>query len=166
MSKCPICDEKFNDEKLLNSHVDEHTNESILNEPDLTNSVRALRAGFNKRMLIIIQNMSALEKLNAEKILLKKNGKQRPDLMKWKLLASEYPKIAQSASEKFKEKFPKIRNPVTLENYHDDEILLELTSKREPKKSRGKIAKVEEKVEKILEKIDSLEERLKKLEKR
>ena len=165
-NKCTICDKKFNDEKLLDSHVKEHENASILNEQDFTRNVRALRAGFSGKMWRIIKNMSDLDRLNAAEIVLNKKGKIRSDVMKWKTLAIQYPKIAESASEKYKEKHPKTRNPVTLENFHDDQILLELASKREPRKSKGKMAKVEEKIEKILEKIDSLEERIEKLEKR
>ena len=164
--KCPICDKKFDDGELLNSHVKEHENESILNKQDFTRNVIALRAGFSGKMWKIIENMSDLDRLNAAKLVLKKNGKLRSDVMKWKTLTIQYPKIAESASEKYKEKYPKTRNPVTLENYHDDEILLELASKREPRKSKGKMAKVEENIKIIFEKIDSLEERLKKLEKR
>jgi len=163
--KCPICDKKFDDGELLNSHVKEHENESILNKQDFTRNVIALRAGFSGKMWKIIENMSDLDRLNAEKILLNKKGKHRSDTMKWKTLAIQYPKIAESASERYKEKYLKTRNPVTIENFHDDEILLELVSKIEPRKSKGKMAKIEEKIEMILEKIDSFEERLEKIEK-
>ncbi len=164
-TKCPICDKKFNDEESWSGHVKEHESKSILNEPNFSRNVGASRARFSGKMSRIIENMSDLDRLNAEKILLNKKGKPRSDTMKWKTLAIQYPKIAESASERYKEKYPKTRNPVTIENFHDDEILLELVSKREPRKSKGKMAKIEEKIEMILAKIASFEERLERLEK-
>ena len=165
--KCLWCDEKFKDEEEYQEHIKSHEDESILSEPDFCPKVRGQRALFTNRMKKIMQQDMPKDWnkiINAPMLFRKKNGKwvQKGGDNKWELLKMKYPQIAKTAWEKYQEKFKDDLGFVTLDNFSDNDTLLDLAEKEEPKKKKKKKAG---KTAKILERLDELEKRVAKLEK-
>ena len=158
---CPVCDEEFEDEDRFQEHVKSHEEKSILNKPDFSHKVAGGKMKFTKRMHDIIKNMTESDKTLAEEVLYRVvNGKKkRSGHQKWYTLKQKHPRIAKTAWELYEKKFADDLGYVTIDNFSDTDILLELAEKEEPKKKKkaGKTAK-------ILERLDELEKRVAKLE--
>ena len=161
---CPVCDEEFEDEDRFQEHVKSHEEKSILSKPDFRHKVAGGKMKFTKRMRDIIKNMGESEITLADEVLYRVvNGKKkRSGHQKWYTLKEKHPRIAKTAWELYKKKFADDLGYVTIDNFSDNDTLLDLAEKEEPKKKKKKKAG---KTAKILERLDELEKRVAKLEK-
>ena len=130
----------------------------------------AYREGFNKRMNDIIKgswlpttDIGGPDDVKARisSILFGRGGKFRTDKFKWQKLKDKYPEDAAQLMKEYNKKHRNVPISITMDNYHDDEYLLEEIRKREG--PQGEIVMLERDVEKLTRKIDAYHERISKI---
>ena len=144
----------------------------------LEGRVSAYRAQFTTRMWDIIESeLDETEKQDMEKIL-KRNGKHRSSGRsrgKWDEVKTWYPKIAEKLSAIYQKEWGDDKNPVTMDNFSDDDKLRELCKTIGPEitddgdgpKSSGiKQPTTKEKINIIKQSINELNDKLGDIEKR
>ena len=170
MNKCPVCDEKFDDEEEFQEHIKSHEDESILNAPNFVPKIAGKRMKFTKRMQEIIQQDMPKDWnriINVSTLFHIVNGKlkQRGSIYKWELLEKRYPQIAKTAWKKYQEKFKDDLGFVTLDNFSDTKILEEKAeiflreeaTKPKKKKKVGRTTKIEQRLDDLEKRVAELE---------
>ena len=130
----------------------------------------AYRAEFNERMNDIIKGSWSPTtdigdaddvKARISSILFGRGGKFRTDKFKWQKLKDKYPEDAAQLMKEYNKKHRNVPISITMDNYHDDEYLLEEIRKLEG--PQGEIVMLERDVEKLTRKIDAYHERISKI---
>ena len=130
----------------------------------------AYRAEFNERMNDIIKGSWSPTtdiggpddvKARISSILFGRGGKFRTDKFKWQKLKDKYPEDAAQLMKEYNKKHRNVAISITMDNYHDDEYLLEEIRKLEG--PQGEIVMLERDVEKLTRKIDAYHERIRKI---
>ena len=137
---------------------------------ELESKRSAERAAFNRRMNDII-NGSWLPttdigspddvKARISSILFRRSGKFHTSKFKWQKLKDKYPEDAAQLMKEYNKKHRNVPISITMDNYHDDEYLLEEIRKLEG--PQGEIVMLERDVEKLTRKIDAYHERISKI---
>ena len=144
----------------------------------LAGRVAYYRSQFTGRMWDIIENnLSETEKQDIE-ILLKRNGKHRSSgrsRVKWDEVKTWYPKIAEKLSAIYQKEWGDDKNPVTMDNFSDQDELRELCKTigpeitddgDGPKPFSIKQPTTKEKINIIMQNINEINDKLGDIEKR
>ena len=140
----------------------------MLSELERTRS--AERAAFNRRMNDIIKGSWSPTtdigdaddvKARISSMLFRRGGKFHTDKFKWQKLKDKYPEDAAQLMKEYNKKHRNVAISITMDNYHDDEYLLEEIRKLEG--PQGEIVMLERDVEKLTRKIDAYHERIRKI---
>ena len=138
----------------------------MLSELERTRS--AERAAFNRRMNDIIKGSWSPTtdiggpddvKARISSILFGRGGKFHSSKFKWQKLKEKYPEETAEIMKVYNKKSYQIS--ITMDNYHDDEYLLEEIRKLEG--PQGEIVMLERDVEKLTRKIDAYHERIREI---
>ena len=130
----------------------------------------AYRAEFNERMNDIIKGSWSPTtdiggpddvKARISSMLFRRGGKFHTDKFKWQKLKDKYPEDAAQLMKEYNKKHRNVPISITMDNYHDDEYLLEEIRKLEG--PQGEIVMLERDVEKLTRKIDAYHERISKI---
>ena len=118
-------------------------------------SLAAFRADFARCMRKIINESTTITddvKIRMFSMLFG-NEKPKPSKLKWKKLKEKYPDYAEQLMSIYNKTYP---NPlsITMDNYHEDELLLEKIRKLSG--PEGEIAMLESKKLKLQHKIDKI----------
>ena len=140
----------------------------MLSELERTRS--AERAAFNRRMNDIIKGSWSPTtdiggpddvKARISSILFGRGGKFHTSKCKWQKLKDKYPEDAAQLMKEYNKKHRNVQISITMDNYHDDEYLLEEIRKLEG--PQGEIVMLERDVEKLTRKIDAYHERIREI---
>ena len=140
----------------------------MLSELERTRS--AERAAFNRRMNDIIKGSwspttdigdAGDVKARISSMLFRRGGKFHTDKFKWQKLKDKYPEDAAQLMKEYNKKHRNVQISITMDNYHDDEYLLEEIRKLEG--PQGEIVMLERDVEKLTRKIDAYHERIREI---
>ena len=130
----------------------------------------AYRAEFNERMNDIIKGSWSPTtdigdpddvKARISTILFRRDGEFHTSKCKWQKLKDKYPEDAAQLMKEYNKKHRNVPISITMDNYHDDEYLLEEIRKLEG--PQGEIVMLERDVEKLTRKIDAYHETIRKI---
>ena len=130
----------------------------------------AERASFNRRMNGIIKgswlpttDIGGPDDVKARisTILFRRDGEFHTSKCKWQKLKDKYPEDAAQLMKEYNKKHRNVLISITMDNYHDDEYLLEEIRKLEG--PQGEIVMLKRDAEKLVRKIDGCNEALRKI---
>ena len=122
----------------------------------------AYRAEFNERIRHIIDSSWSDDvKTRMFNMLLRPDGKFHSSKFKWQKLKEKYPEESAEIMKEYNKKYSNAPISITMDNYHDDEYLLEEIRKLEG--PQGEIVMLKRDAEKLVRKIDGSNEALRKI---